>query len=205
MEGFGAKDQDIAGAQHHISPGDQDLILPLDGGDNDPVREMELMDGVVYPFVLLGERKTDEMYIAFLAVFADTLDPGILVDESGGYNTGRDGDHTHTQKCNKDAKHFPESGYWINVPVSYGQQGRGGPPDSGKGILEYFGLCFVFQAVHAETGAEHQHQDDKDGGHQLLFLPCNDFSDHVQRIIIGVDPEQAEDPDDPEHPECNGT
>lgn len=43
MEGFGAKDQDIAGAQHHISPRDQDLILPLDGGDNDPVREMELM------------------------------------------------------------------------------------------------------------------------------------------------------------------
>lgn len=34
----------------------------------------------------------------------------------------------------------------------------------------------------------------KDRGHQLLFLPCNDFSDHVQRIIIGVDPEQAEDP-----------
>ena len=36
----------------------------------------------------------------------------------------------------------------------------------------------------------------------MLFLADNNFRDHVEGVVVGVDAEQAEDPDDPEHPDC---
>ena len=62
----------------------------------------------------------------------------------------------------------------------------------------------MLQRVHTQTGGGHQHQNDKHGGEKLLGLAGKDLSNDVQGIVIGVDPEQAEDPHHPEHPEGHG-
>ena len=59
----------------------------------------------------------------------------------------------------------------------------------------------MFQTVHAQTGPQHQREDDEHGGKQLLALPGDDLCNDAEGIVIGVDPEEAENPDDAEHPE----
>ena len=52
----------------------------------------------------------------------------------------------------------------------------------------------MLQRVHTQTGGGHQHQNDKHGGEKLLGLAGEDLGDDIQGIIVGVDPEQAEEP-----------
>ena len=59
----------------------------------------------------------------------------------------------------------------------------------------------MLQTVHTQTGSKHQCQYDKYRGQQLLLLADNDLRDHVQGIVIGIDPEQPEYPDNAEHAE----
>ena len=179
-------------------------MVPQDGGHDHPVGKLQLGDGVIYPGVMGSQVDLDKMNGGFLSVLAHPFDAGVLVDESGGNDTGGDGHDAYAQEGDEDAEQFPQDSNRINVPVSYGEQGGSGPPDAGEGVGEHFRLGFVFQAVHAQAGPQHQHNDDEDRREQLLFLADNNFRDHVEGVVVGVDAEQAEDPDDPEHPEGNG-
>ena len=59
----------------------------------------------------------------------------------------------------------------------------------------------MLQAVHAQAGGQHQDDDNEHRGQQLLPLAGDDLGNHIQGVVVGVDPEQPEDPHHPEHPE----
>ena len=146
----------------------------------------------------------DEVNVRFRAVFADPLDAGILVHEAGGNDTGGDRHHAHAQKGDQNAEDLAKGGNGVNVSVTHRQQGGYRPPDAGKGVGEHLGLRVMLQRVHAQTGSGHQHQNDEYGGQKLLGFTGEDLGNDIQRIVIGVDPEQPEDPHHPEHPEGHG-
>ena len=146
----------------------------------------------------------DEVNVRLRAVFADPLDAGILVHEAGRNDTGGDRHRAHAQEGDQNAKDLAKGGDGVNISVAHRQQGGYRPPDAGKGVGEHLGLRVMLQRVHTQTGGGHQHQNDKHGGEKLLGLAGKDLSNDVQGIVIGVDPEQAEDPHHPEHPEGHG-
>ncbi len=203
LEGFCAKDHDIVCMKDHVSTGNKNLVPPLDGGHDDPFRQTDLSDAVVYPGIPFCQMDLDEMDIRFLTIFTHPFDTGILVNESCGNNTGRDGNHAHAEKGDEDTEYLSQSGNGINISVPNGQQSGRGPPDSGECVGKYLRLSLMLQAVHAQTGCKHEHKDDKYRREELLFLACNDLGDHTERIIVRIDPEKPEDPDNPEHAESN--
>lgn len=205
VEGLSSQYHGVPGFHHHVSPGDDDLVIPLDGSHNDPGREVELGDGLSCPLVLVGQMNLNEMDVRLLAVLTHPLDAGILIHESRGNDTGGDGHNTHAQEGDKDAEHFPKDSDGVNVAVAYSEQGGGSPPDPGESVGEHFRLGLVLQAVHAQAGGQHQHEDDENGRKKLLLFAHNDFRDHIQRVVVGIDAEQAEDPYDPEHAEGDGS
>ena len=144
------------------------------------------------------------MNVRLRAVFADPLDAGILVHEAGRNDTGGDRHRAHAQEGDQDAEDLAKGGDGVNISVAHRQQGGYRPPDAGKGVGEHLGLRVMLQRVHTQTGGGHQHQNDKHGGEKLLGLAGKDLGNNVQGIVIGVDPEQAEDPYHPEHPEGHG-
>ena len=59
----------------------------------------------------------------------------------------------------------------------------------------------MLHAVHAQTAGEHQDQDDKYGGNDLIAFFIQYRSDDIERIISGIQAEQMEDSRHPQHPE----
>ena len=59
----------------------------------------------------------------------------------------------------------------------------------------------MFHAVHAESGSQHQDEDDEYGGQDLVPFFLHDGHDDVEGVVGGVDPEKMEDPDHTEHAE----
>ena len=204
VERLGAQHHVVSGLQHHAPSGDDDLVLSLYGSHDDAGWQMELGDGLSGPLVLLCQMDLDKMDGSLLPVLAHPLDAGILVYEPGGDDTRGDGHNAHTQEGDEDAEHFSQYRDGINVAVAHGEKGGRSPPDPGEGVGEDLWLGFMLQTVHAQAGGEHQHEDDEDRGKKLLFFAHNDFCDHIQGVIVGVDAEQPEDPDDTEHTEGNG-
>ena len=154
-ERFRAKDHIVSGAEYDISPGDDDFVISLNGGYDYFGRKVQLCDGVLYPGIVLGEMDLDEMNGSLLAVFAHSFDAGILVNETGGNNTGGYRYDSNTQKSNEDTEHFSKGGDGINIPVSNCEERGSSPPDTGKGIGKHIGLYFVLQAVHTQAGGDH--------------------------------------------------
>ena len=129
LEGLRGKDQNISGVQNQISAGNKDLVIALNDSDNDTLRQVELGDLFVSPGIAFCELNFNKMYIFFLSVLAHPLDPGILIYEPRGNNTGRDGDHAHAEECDKDAEQLAQRRDGIDISVSDGQQSGSGPPD----------------------------------------------------------------------------
>ena len=176
-------------------------MIALYDGNDDPFRQMELSDRFIDPGIPVGELDLNEMYIFFPAVLGHPFDAGVLVDEAGGYDTGRDGDHAYAEEGDENAEQLAERGDRVNVSVAHGEQRGGRPPDAGECIGKYFRLRFVFETVHAQAGGEHQDQDRKYRGEKLLAFALQDVRDQPQRIIVGIDPEEPEHPHDTQHPE----
>ena len=63
LEGFCAKNHDIIRMKYHISTGNKNLVPPLDGGHDDPFRQTDLGDAVVYPGIPFCQMDLDEMDI----------------------------------------------------------------------------------------------------------------------------------------------
>lgn len=203
IEGLRAEYHHIIRPEDHISPWDEDTVIPLYHCHDDPFRETELGDGLVDPEVPLGQMDLDEMDVRLLAVLAHTLDPGILVNESRGDDTCGDGDHADSEEGDEDPKHFSQRGDGIDIAVTYGEQCGCSPPDSGKCIGKYFRLRLMLQTVHTQAGRQHQDQYREHGREELLLLARQDFCDQFEGVVVGVDPEQAEYPHDPQHSECH--
>ena len=59
----------------------------------------------------------------------------------------------------------------------------------------------MFRRVHAERRRQHQDQDDEDGGKKRVPLLQQHRCDHMEGVVVRIDPEQVEDPGYPQHPE----
>ena len=59
----------------------------------------------------------------------------------------------------------------------------------------------VLGAVHGQRRRKHQHEDDEGRGDDLISLLVEDRADHVEGIVVSVDPEQMEDAHDAQHAE----
>lgn len=57
----------------------------------------------------------------------------------------------------------------------------------------------MFQTVHAQAGTKHQDQYGKNRGKQLLFLAGNNCCNNIKGIEVGVNLEESDDSDRPEH------
>jgi hypothetical protein len=60
--------------------------------------------------------------------------------------------------------------------------------------------AFANRAVHAEAARQHQNEDDKKGRCNLVALFGKHGSDDIERVILGVQPKQVEDPHHAQHP-----
>ena len=161
LERFCADNQYVIWLKDEIALRNQNTVISLNNGYDDFFWKTEVCNAVSGPFILFTKLDSDKMYIIFLTVFTHPFQPGILFYESGRNNTGGDGNHTDTEKRNKNTEDFSNGGNWINITVTYSQQSGGCPPDSGKSIGKNFWLRPIFQAVHAEAGRKHQDQDNK--------------------------------------------
>ena len=59
----------------------------------------------------------------------------------------------------------------------------------------------MLNGIHGQARRQHQHQNDKHRGHQLLLFVGNNVRDHIERVIIGTDPEKPQNSRHPEQPE----
>ena len=146
----------IPGFQNRITLWDEDAVITLDYCNNDSLWKIKFSNAVSDPFVVFVKADADKMYILLLSVFTDSLQARVLIDKSGGNNTGGDGNHTDTKKCDKYSENLAHGGDRINITIANCEQSGGGPPDSGKCVCKNFRLCFIFQTVHTEAGREHQ-------------------------------------------------
>ena len=204
-KGFRAEDHYVICAQPHVPAGDQYTVVPFYYCHDHALREIELGDGMIDPGIPLCQMDLDEMDVRFLSVFAHPLDAGILIDESGGNDTGRDRHHADSEKGDEDTEHFSQCGDRVDIAVSDGEQCGSGPPDPGECVGKYFRLCFVLQAVHAQTGRQHEDQNGEYRRKELLFLAREHFRDQLEGVVVCVYPKQAEYPHDPQHPERYGS
>lgn len=92
----------------------------------------------------------------------------------------------------------------VDVAVTDGEQGGSGPPDSGEGISEHLRLGVMLHAVEAQAGGHHQHQYDKKRRKELLALPNEHLRNDIERVVVPVDTEEAQNPCHPKHPEGGG-
>lgn len=74
VEGLSSQYHGVPGFHHHVSPGDDDLVIPLDGSHNDPGREVELGDGLSCPLVLVGQMDLNEMDVLPASPVGDTVE-----------------------------------------------------------------------------------------------------------------------------------
>ena len=205
LEGFRRQDHYIVLLEDKIAPGNKNPLVPLHYGNNDSFRQVKLGDALIDPGIPGCKVDFDKMHVFFPPVFGHPLDAGVLIHKSRGYNTGRDRHHAHSQKCDKNTEQFSKSGYGIDIPVSDGKQSGRRPPDAGKCVGKYFRLRFVFQAVHAQAGRNHENQYGKYRGEELLPFAVQYFCNQPEGIIVGIDPEQPEYPHDSQHPESHRT
>ena len=63
----------------------------------------------------------------------------------------------------------------------------------------------MLQTVHTKTRCNHQNRDKYHWWNQLLAFLIQNISDNMKGIIIRIHPEQAENPHNPYHAECNGS
>ena len=59
----------------------------------------------------------------------------------------------------------------------------------------------MFRRIHGQRGGQYQHENDKNRGDDLVFPGRQDFTDHIEGIVIRIDAEQVEDTHDAQHPE----
>lgn len=65
-------------------------MITLDYCNNDSLWKIKFSNAVSDPFVVLVKADADKMYILLLSVFTDSLQARVLIDKSGGNNTGGD-------------------------------------------------------------------------------------------------------------------
>ena len=126
---LGIKNYHIMFSQHHIPAGNQDTVFPFYYGHDNTFRKVELRNAAVDPGIPFGQVNLDEVDVGFLAVFTHPFDSGILINESGGNDTGGDGDHSDAQESDEYAEHFSQCGDGIDITVAYSEQCGGSPPD----------------------------------------------------------------------------
>ena len=71
-------------------------------------------------------------------------------------------------------------------------------------LVNTFRLSLVFQAVHAQTGGEHENEDCEYGRKELLPFAVQYFGYEFERVVISIDAEQPEYPHDSQQSECYG-
>ena len=67
---------------------------------------MELGNTFFHPGIPGCQMDLDKVYVGFLPIFTHSLDAGILVHETGRYDTGGNCDHAYAQECNEDTEQF---------------------------------------------------------------------------------------------------
>ena len=123
-EALGIENDAVTLQQNQVAAGDNDVLAAADGRRDGILRQTQLADGTVDSGVLSAQLYFDEVDIFLSGVFADALDPGVLVDEACGDNTGGDGDHVYTQEGADDSDDFAHGGDRVDVTIARGQQRR---------------------------------------------------------------------------------
>lgn len=166
--GFAAENQAVAGPEAHIAVGHFRLRSPQNHRNHQTGRKRRLPNQPPAPLILRLQHHLNEVDVRLQAVLAELLNALILLHKTGGNDTRRDGHHAHAQESDEDAEGFAQHSNGVDVAVADGEQGGGGPPDSGKGVPEDLRLGVMLHAVEAQAGGQHQHQYDKKRGQELL-------------------------------------
>ena len=83
-EALGIENDAVTLQQNQVAAGDNDVLAAADGRRDGILRQTQLADGAVDSGVLFAQLYFDEVDIFLSGVFADALDPGVLVDEACG-------------------------------------------------------------------------------------------------------------------------
>ena len=205
LHGFGTDDQGILILQNHIAAGHHVFSAPANHSHNHTIGQTKIFYRHADPLVVRLQMGLNKVHILFRTVLAHTLQTGILVHEAGRNNTGRNGNHTHTEKGYDDTEYLSQRSNGVYVTITDGQQCGHRPPDTREGVGKYLRLSLMLQTVHTKAGRHHQHQNDEHGRKQLLFLAGNNRRDHVDGVVIGIDLKQAENAHHTEHTEDRRT
>ena len=108
LERFSRQHQDIVFTKDKISFRYERVVIAQYDSDDDTLGQMELGNTFLHPGIAGCQMDLDKVYVSFLPVFAHPFDAGILVYETGGYDTGGDRDHTYAQECDEDTEQFPK-------------------------------------------------------------------------------------------------
>ena len=104
LEGFCPDYHDISSAKNGLSLRDKDTMITLNNRDNNSLRQLQICNALSNPVIVFGQADAYKMDVFFLTILTDSLKTRVLIDESGGNNTGGDSDHTNAKKCNKNTK-----------------------------------------------------------------------------------------------------
>lgn len=92
----------VAFHENRIAVGDEGFSFTLDHNDDGETGNIQISDTIAVPVIGFRDLHFDEVYVVFLAVFADALDAAVLVNETCGNNTCRNRDHADTQEGNEN-------------------------------------------------------------------------------------------------------
>ena len=142
-------DESIAGADDGIVARHKDLVVALDRHDVAVAFLLNFPHGHADERALIAD-VFDERVACARIDLAGPRDLGILLHETCGNNTGRDGNSADAQERDNDCHDLPQRRDGVDVTVAHGKDGGQAPPDSGESVAECFRLRLVLRAVHAE-------------------------------------------------------
>ena len=199
---FGINDKDITEGDFSIVPGEYGEVAAQDHEHFSAVFLFDIADEMSRKGTFFGDEYLADFFYIGKGLFAVKF-TGIALNEACADDTCRYCHDTDTEQGYKDTHYTACRSYRVDIAVADGQEGGDTPPHTGEGIIEGFGLSFMFSAVDTEGGSEHKHKDYKDRGEYLIFLFHDNFDDNGEGVASRIDTEQVENTHDAQYPECH--